>query len=343
MWWAPGRVNLIGEHTDYNDGFVLPLAIPLGTFAAVGRRSDGVVRCRSLQEGDAATYVDGVAWALREAGVWIDGADVVVDSTVPRGSGLSSSAALECSVALALAELHDAPLDRVALARAGQRAENEAVGVPTGLMDQLASLLAREGSALFVDMRSLATRHVPLDVSGPVRLLVLDTRSPRRLGSGAYAERRAACDEAAAKLGVASLRDASLDAVEAADDLGDVARRRARHVVTENERVLRTVEALETGDFEAVGELLAASHRSLRDDYDVSSPELDAAVDAATSAGAYGARMTGAGFGGCAIALVPRERVESVAEEVRERFADGDLAEPEIFPVRPVDGARRVA
>ena len=344
VWWAPGRVNLIGEHTDYNDGFVLPLAIERGTFAAVAPRRDGLVRSRSLQEGDAATYVEGVVWALREAGVAIDGADVVVDSTVPQGSGLSSSAALECSVALALAELHESDLDRVELARAAQRAENEVVGVPTGLMDQLASLLAREDAALFVDIRSLEHRQIPLDLRRAVRLLVVDTRVPRRLAEGAYAERRAACESAAAVLGVPALRDASEEQLDAAARrLGDVVYRRARHVVTENARVLRASDALEDGRFEEVGELLDASHASLRDDYEVSSPELDAAVEAAASAGAFGARMTGAGFGGCALALVPAGAAETVERAVLDRFAEAGFSKPEVFAVVASGGARRVA
>ena len=344
VWWAPGRVNLIGEHTDYNEGFVLPLAIPLGTFAAVARRGDGLVRCRSLEEGDAETYVNGVVWALREAGVAIDGAEVVVDSTVPQGSGLSSSAALECSVAIALAELHDADLDRIELARAAQRAENEVVGVPTGLMDQLASLLGSAGEALFIDMRSLSIRPVPLALDGSARLLVIDTRVPRRLAEGAYADRRAACESAATTLGVPTLRDAGPDDVDAAADrLGDVVYRRARHVVRENERVLRAVDALGGARFEEVGALLDASHASLRDDYEVSSPELDAAVDAAVAAGAFGARMTGAGFGGCALALVPAAAAETVERAVVARFAETGFAEPEVFPVVASAGARRVA
>ena len=354
VWWAPGRVNLIGEHTDYNDGFVLPFALTLGTSAAVARRDDGRLRCLSLQEGAAPedatvegwpAYVHGVVWALREAGVAIEGADVVVDTTLPRESGLSSSAALECSVGLALAELHGARLDRIAVARAAQRAENEVVGVPSGLMDQLASLLGRRGHALFVDMRSLAVEHVPLepDAAG-LALVVVDTRAPRRLVSGAYAERRAACEAAARALGVASLRDASPEGVEEARErLGDVLHRRARHVVTENARVLKAVATLRANELARLGPLLDASHRSLRDDFEVSSPELDAATGAAVEAGALGARMTGAGFGGCALALAPVAAVDEVVAHVRRRFDEGGFGDPDVFPVAPAEGAGRVA
>jgi galactokinase len=349
VWWAPGRVNLIGEHTDYNDGFVLPLAIGRGTFAALARRDDGALRCLSLEEGSGDTdgwgaYVHGVAWALREAGLDVGGADVVVATELARGAGLSSSAALECAVALGLAELSAADVDRLVVAKACRRAENEVVGVPTGLMDQLASLLAREGHALFVDTRSLEVRHVPLDLGGATRLLVVDTRTTRELRAGAYTDRRTACETAARALGVGALRDvapAELDA--AADRLAAAVLRRARHVVTENDRVLRAVEALESQRYAEVGELLCASHRSLRDDFEVSSPALDLSVDAAMEAGAYGARMTGAGFGGCALALVPDERADAVAAAVRARFAQSAFADPEIFEATAVDGARRIA
>jgi galactokinase len=359
VWWAPGRVNLIGEHTDYNDGLVLPFAIPRGTYAAVARRADGRLRCLSLEEGPAkdadaqqagpgrsdgwSAYVHGVVWALREAGFDVGGADVVVATTLTRGGGLSSSAALECSVALALGELNGTDGDRVALARAAQRAENDAVGVPTGLMDQLASLLGRADHALFVDMRSLETRHVRLALAGPLRLLVVDTRVRRRLGEGAYGDRRRECERAARELGVESLRDVTPgDLDDAGSRMDELLHRRVRHVVTENERVRRAVAALEAARLEELGALLSESHRSLRDDYQVSSPELDLAVDAAVAAGAYGARMTGGGFGGCALACVPAERAGAVADAVHAAFAAGGLAEPEVFEVKAAEGARRV-
>ena len=361
VWAAPGRVNLIGEHTDYNDGFVLPFAIDRRTFAAVRRRADDVVRCRSLQEGEAqerrlgelgpgtsdgwAAYPEGVVWALLQDGVALGGVDVLVDSDVPQGSGVSSSAALEAAVALALTEAHGANVDRRQLAAAGRRAEAEVVGVPTGVMDQLACLLAREAHALFLDTRSLAVEHVPLSLrEHALCLLVLDTRAPRRLVEGAYAERRATCEAAASKLGVAALRDVSTDDLEAARDrLDEVEYRRARHVVTENERVLAAVDALRARGLESCGPLLLASHESLRYDYEVSSPELDVAVDGALAAGAVGARMTGAGFGGCAIALVAADRAEAVEREVSGRFAMRAWTAPGVFPVEPAGAAARVA
>ena len=321
VWAAPGRVNLIGEHTDYNDGFVLPAAIDRQVVAAAGRREGGRLRVWSLQERQPAdlelaeigpgrvegwaAYPAGVAWALAEAGAEVGGADLVVDGDMPAGAGLSSSAALECATATALADLSGARLDRAALAAVARRAENEVVGVPSGVMDQMVSMLGRAGHALFLDTRSLDTEQVPLPLEAAgLCLLVLDTRAGHRLVDGAYADRRSACEAAAAVLGVAALRDATLEQVEAAaGELGEERLRRARHVVTENARVLEAVELLRAGELDRLGPLLAASHASLRDDYAVSSPELDTAVEAAVAAGAVGARMTGAGFGGSAIAL----------------------------------------
>ena len=361
VWAAPGRVNVIGEHTDYNDGFVLPIAIDRHVVAAVRRRADDRLRFWSLQEGDApeirlrelepgkvdgwSAYPHGVAWALLASGLDVGGVDVVVDSDLAQASGLSSSAALECSVGLALVELHGGGLDRTALALAAQRAEAEVVGVPTGLMDQMASLLGRAGHAVFLDTRSLAAEHVPLDLDGSgLSAVVIDTRAPRRLVEGAYAERRRTCEAAARTLGVPALRDVSLADVEAAADrLGDVGYRRARHVVAENARVLAAVDALRRGEHQRLGPLLDASHASLRDDFEVSSPELDAAVDAARSGGAVGARMTGGGFGGSALALAPACAVLDVEREVEAAFARRGFRAPELFTVSPADGARRVA
>jgi galactokinase len=361
VWAAPGRVNLIGEHTDYNDGFVLPVAIDRAVLAAAGRRGDGRLRLWSLQEDKPtdlelaevgpgrvdgwAAYLAGVAWALGQAGVPLGGADLVVDGDVPAGAGLSSSAALECATAVALAELNGADLDRPALAAVARRAENEVVGVPSGAMDQMISMLGRAGHALFLDTRSLQAEQVPLrlDAAG-LRLVVIDTSAGHRLVDGAYADRRAACETAARALGVPALRDATLEQVEtAAGVLGDPGLRRARHVVTENARVLEAVELLRAGDLEPLGALLTASHASLRDDFEVSSPELDAAVEAATGAGAVGARMTGAGFGGSALALVPHRLVERVAGQARSAFAAAGFAAPEVFAVAASDGARRLA
>jgi galactokinase len=361
VWAAPGRVNLIGEHTDYNDGFVLPAAIDRLVRVAAARSDGGRLRLWSLQaeppadlvlaevgpgrvDGWAA-YPAGVAWALGAAGVEVGGADLVVDGDVPAGSGLSSSAALECATATALADLHGAGLDRPALAALARRAENEVVGVPSGAMDQMVSMLGRAGHALFLDTRSLESEQVPLALEAAgLRLVVVDTRAGHRLVDDAYADRRAACEAAAATLGVAALRDATIDQVEAAAaDLGDPGLRRARHVVTENARVLAAVELLRAGQLDRLGPLLAASHASLRDDYEVSSPELDTAVDAALAAGAVGARMTGAGFGGSAIALVPADLVGRVADQVGRAFAAAGFGPPEVTAVTPSDGARRLA
>ena len=361
VWAAPGRVNLIGEHTDYNDGFVLPAAIDRLVLVAAGRRDGGRLRLWSLQAGPPAdlelaavgpgrvegwaAYPAGVAWALGQAGAQLGGADLVVDGDVPAGSGLSSSAALECATAIALADLHGARLDRQALAGLARRAENEVVGVPSGAMDQMVSMLGRAGHALFLDARSLETEQVPLPLEeSGLCLVVIDTRAGHRLVDGAYADRKAACEAAAAVLGVPALRDATLEQVEAAAEaLGDPGLRRARHVVTENARVLEAVALLRAGQLDRLGPLLAASHASLRDDYEVSSPELDTAVEAAVDAGAAGARMTGAGFGGSAIALVRADLAGRVADRAREAFAAAGFGPPEVTTVLPSDGARRLA
>jgi galactokinase len=361
VWAAPGRVNLIGEHTDYNDGFVLPAAIDRQVVAAAGRRAGGRFRAWSLQEGQPAdlelaeigpgrvegwaAYPAGVAWALGQAGAEVGGVDLVVDGDVPAGAGLSSSAALECATATALADLSGAGLDRVALAGVARRAENEVVGVPSGVMDQMVSMLGRAGHALFLDTRSLDTEQVPLPLEAAgLCLLVLDTRAGHRLVDGAYADRRAACEAAAAVLGVAALRDATLERVEAAaGELGEERFRRARHVVTENARVLEAVGLLRDGELDRLGPLLAASHASLRDDYEVSSPELDTAVEAAVAAGAIGARMTGAGFGGSAIALAPADLAGRVGDRVGDAFAAAGFGQPAVEAVTASDGARRLA
>jgi galactokinase len=292
-----------------------------------------------------AAYPAGVAWALGQAGVEVGGADLVVDGDVPAGAGLSSSAALECATASALADLSGGGLDRVALAGAARRAENEVVGVPSGVMDQMVSMLGRAGHALFLDTRSLDTEQVPLPLEAAgLCLLVLDTRAGHRLVDGAYADRRAACEAAAAVLGVAALRDATLERVEAAaTELGEERFRRARHVVTENARVLKAVELLRAGELDRLGPLLATSHASLRDDYEVSSPELDTAVEAAVAAGAVGARMTGAGFGGSAIAMAAADLAGRVGDRVRDAFAAAGFGPPAVEAVTASDGARRLA
>jgi galactokinase len=368
-WFAPGRVNLIGEHTDYSGGFVLPLAIGQGVLAAAARRDDGRLRCWSLQEPEPAdlrldelgpgkvqgwaAYPAGVAWALAQAGgAGLGGMDLVVDGEVPAGAGLSSSAALECATALALAELSGlqraGALDRLGpaeLAAAARRAEVEAVGMPCGVMDQMISMLGQPGHALFLDTRTLEAEQLPLplDEAG-LRLLVIDTRAPHRLVEGAYAERRAAIEAAARVLGVPELRDATPAMVEAAADaLGDSGLRRARHVVSENARVLEAAALLREAALDRIGPLLAASHASLRDDLEVSCPELDTAVAAATDSGALGARMTGAGFGGSALALVPANLEERVGAAVLAAFEVAGFRPPEVIGVRPAGGAHRVA
>jgi galactokinase len=357
-WRAPGRVNLIGEHTDYNEGFVLPFAIGEGLSAAAAPRDDDVLALASRQapEHDAtlpldslrpgsvpgwAAYPAGVAWALREAGYPIGGASIAVDSDIPLGAGLSSSAALECAVALTLTELYGLTVPRAQLAAIARRAENDFVGAPTGIMDQSAALLSQAGHALLLDCRSGIGTAVPLDPAGAgLTLLVIDTQVRHELTDGRYGERRQSCEEAAQELGVRSLRDIT-DSSELAG-LDPLLQRRARHIVTENNRVLATAQLLRDGDLAATGPLLTASHLSLRDDFEVSWPAADAAVDSALAAGAAGARMTGGGFGGSVIALVPAERDDQVRAAVQAEFAKQGWDAPVFSDAVPSAGARRV-
>ncbi len=361
VWAAPGRVNLIGEHTDYNDGFVLPFAIGRQALAALALHDDGVARCWSRQRDDVvevdladvspdarpegwAAYPVGVAWALREAGVPAGGFDLLLDSDVPGGAGVSSSAALECAVALALADTTGAELSCTSLALAGRRAENEIVGAPTGVMDQMAAMCAQEGHALFLDCRSLDVQQVPLDLVGAgLSVLVIDTQTAHAHREGGYGERRQSCERAARTLGVGALRDADLGALEASrSQLSDEDFRRARHVVTENARVLRVVDLLRGEDLAAVGGVLDESHASMRDDFEISTAELDRAVQTARDHGAWGARMTGGGFGGSAIALLPLAGAPAVAEAVATAFAAEGFLPPQCFEVTPSRGAWRV-
>ncbi|MGV8912954.1 MAG: galactokinase [Rhodoglobus sp.] len=366
VWSAPGRVNLIGEHTDYNEGFVLPFAIDRRTHAAVGLRNDGIIRVTSTLDGssfefaltelDAArsagqiigwsAYPLGVAWALGEHGAdltSVAGVDIIIDSTVPVGAGLSSSAAIESSVALALNDLWDLGFTREQLAQVGQRAENDVVGAPTGIMDQSASLLGAADSAVFLDCRSLDAKVVPLGLAqAELSILVMDTRVSHSHATGGYAERRAACEAGAAAMGASSLRDVAVSELDRASELlDDVTFRRVRHVVTENQRVLDTVRVLHDEGPLAIGALLDASHVSMRDDFEISIPELDLAVDTARAHGAIGARMTGGGFGGAAIALVPHARVAEVEAAVTAAFATHGFIEPVTFAVTPSHGAKR--
>ncbi|MHC3000075.1 galactokinase [Microbacterium sp. HJ5] len=370
-WSAPGRANLIGEHTDYNDGFVLPFAIQHRTHVALAPRGDGIIRVVStfddsavevpLSDLDAlfptrrdevvewARYPLGVAWALLAAsGTPADevaGVDLAFASGVPVGAGLSSSAAIEGATAVALAENWGLELDRVALAQAGRRAENEAVGAPTGIMDQMASMLGRADAAIFLDCRSLDTRVVDLGFEAAgLDLVVIDTRVSHSHSTGGYGDRRAACERGAAIMGVPALRDLSVaDLARAAELMDDVTFRRVRHVVTEDQRVLATVRLLSEEGPAAIGDLLVASHASMRDDFEISVPELDTAVDTALAAGAIGARMTGGGFGGAAIALIARDRVERLTDAVTAAFAASGFARPSIFTVTPSAGAARDA
>jgi galactokinase len=361
VWVAPGRVNLIGEHVDYNGGLCLPMALPHATYAAAGRRDDDVVTARSCQQDDAfegrldaigpgeatgwAAYAVGVLWALREAGWDVPGMDVVVDSTVPLGAGLSSSAALECSVALAVAEAAGRDLDddlRADLVRACMRAESEVAGAPTGGMDQTISLFGREASALLLDCRDWSTRQVGWDPqSADLDLLVVDTRASHTLSDGGYESRRRDCERAAEALGVEVLRDVTdQDAALAAVD--DDVKPRVRHVFTEIDRVRTAVDQLEAGDFDGLGKTFTASHVSLRDDYEVSCAELDAVVDVALAHGALGARMTGGGFGGSAIALVPSAALEDVRTAVAAAFDEQGWEAPVFLTAPPSAGARRL-
>jgi galactokinase len=346
IWAAPGRVNLIGEHTDYNDGLVLPFAIEREAIAAVALREDGRLRCWSLQnEPDSwQAYPRGVLKALIHDGITIRGADVVIDSDVPIGSGLSSSAALECSLALALSDLSDANLARMTLALACQRAEHDEVGAETGIMDQVAALFGAAGSLVYLDVLTAAVTTVEADLDG-LALLVIDTRARHSNAAGGYAQRRRECAAAAAVLGLSTLREAGVEQVAAlAKRPGDegLLGQRARHVYTENARVTRAVSLLQTGRAHDLGPVLTASHVSLRDDFEVSAPELDVAVEAALAGGALGARMTGGGFGGSALALCPADDQFEVRREVARAYARRDWPEPDIFAVAPAEGARRL-
>ncbi|MFG3090299.1 galactokinase [Streptomyces antibioticus] len=364
VWAAPGRVNLIGEHTDYNDGFVMPFALPHTALAAVSRRTDGRLRLHSADveggvaeldvavlapgsDDDWTAYPAGVVWALREAGHPITGADVHLASTVPTGAGLSSSAALEVVVALALNDLYGLGLARWQLARLCQRAENVYVGAPTGIMDQTASACCEAGHALFLDTRDLSQKQIPFDLAAEgLRLLVVDTQVKHAHSSGEYGKRRAGCEKGAALLGVDALRDipfADLDAALARLGDEEEVRRLVRHVVTEDARVERVVSLLESGDPRAIGPVLTEGHASLRDDFRVSCPELDLVVDTAVTAGALGARMTGGGFGGSAIVLTTAADAETLTKTIEEAFATADFTAPRVFEAVPSQGAHRVS
>jgi len=351
---APGRVNLIGEHIDYSDGYVLPFAIADRTYAAIGKRTDNLVRIASAQrknsiitvmvdeirpglKGSWERYVLSVMWAMEIK----HGIDVMIDGHVPLGAGLSSSAALECSVATALNELFSCGFDLGALARLTQKGENEYVGVPCGIMDQSISLMAQAGSALLLDCRDLTSRNVAFDVASQgLELLIIDTQAHHSLTDGGYAERRASCDRVVSKLSIRSMRELTLEQLETSKEvLTDVEFIRARHAVTEIARVLEAVIALEAKNFNRLGELLNASHASLRDDYAVSCPELNMAVDSSISAGALGARMVGGGFGGSAIALIEARNTQATIQAVESGFASMKFKAPRFFTSLPSQGA----
>jgi galactokinase len=342
---APGRVNLIGEHTDYNGGFVLPCAIDRRVAVAVGPGdmqlySTDFQERRPLigkREGSWSDYPSGIVWAMKERGYDIPMFRGVFAGDIPLGRGLSSSAAIEAATALALDALFQLGIARKDLAVLCQRAENAFVGVNSGIMDQYASLLCQAGMALLIDCRSLEAEPVPLDLVGAdLTLLVCDTQVSRELSATGYNARRQACERAAHMLGVKELRDASIQDL---DQLSGEERKRARHVITENARVLEAVQALRRQDFGSFGRLMYASHRSLRDDYEVSTPELDAFVEMAVQSAALGARLTGAGFGGCAIALIRSEDAGALAQQTRRYFEARGFKQPVFYPFQPAAGA----
>jgi galactokinase len=352
---APGRINLIGEHTDYNGGFVLPCAIDRRIAVATGTDGEGGFQTRPYglysadfdemrQAGDRddswADYPRGVAWAMGEAGYEIGSFGAAFAGDVPLGSGLSSSAAIEAATALAIDSLFRFGIERTDLALLCQRVENDYLGVGTGIMDQYASLLCKAGAALLIDCRSLEAKSVPLDLTqAGLTLVVCDTRVERGLADTGYNDRRATCERAASTLGLDELRDATEGDL---DLLSGAELKRARHIVTENVRVLEAVEALENTDFDAFGRLMYASHASLRDDFEVSTPELDAFVETAEGHGAIGARLTGAGFGGCAIALVPENETATVTNAARQTFEEREFEDPAFYEFLPAAGAELV-
>jgi galactokinase len=358
VWAAPGRVNLIGEHTDYNEGYVMPFALAQRVLIAAAPRNDRTWSVTSLNNDSTKifsaadlnpgmvgwqAYVAGVVWALQEAGHRVGGADLVLTSDVPEGAGLSSSAALECAVLTAVVDLNDLDVVGIERAKLARRSENDFVGAPTGLMDQAASTLCTAGHALFFDCRTDAAEQVLFDAtSAGLEILVLDTKTPHALVDSEYAARRASCEQAAQLLGIPALRDVTdLDA--ALDQLPDpVLKRRVRHVVTENARVLEAADVLRAGRIADLAPLLDASHESMRDDFEITVPQVDLAVETARSSGSLGARMTGGGFGGCIIALVELGDSERIGEAIVESFGAAGYGPPVYFTAVPSTGAQRL-
>jgi galactokinase len=362
-WAAPGRVNLIGEHTDYNEGYVLPFALPQRVVAAAAHADDARWTVCSDFAGDVisfgadevaapgvltgwAAYVAGVVWSLRDAGFDVPPARIALASDVPVGAGVSSSAALESAVLTALVDLGGLNLPVEARPALAQRAENVYVDAPTGIMDQSASIRCREGHALFLDCRSLHVEHIPFDVAAAgLAVLVINSNAPHQHVSGEYGARRAACERGARILGVRALRDVTAGELDAAlkriDD--ETIRRRVRHVVTEDERVLDTVALLRDNAVSAIGPVLTASHASMRDDFEITVDQVDLAVEVALAAGAYGARMTGGGFGGCVLALVDADAATTTAEAVVTAYADRGFTAPDSFVAVPGPGAARLS
>lgn len=364
LFLAPGRVNLIGEHTDYNGGFVLPMAIERGTTVAAARRDDRKIRVLSKNLNEAGEidldasqvsrrdswldYVEGVAWVLERGGAKLSGADLLIDSDVPVGAGLSSSAALEISVGLALSEVAGAPIEKMRLALAGQTAEHEFVGAQVGIMDQYISAFGQANHALLIDCRSLEAEQIPFDAADAA-VVICDSKVKHELAASEYNTRRAECEEAVKILrrslpGIKLLRDVSVKDYERhAKHLPEIIRKRARHVVTENERTLNAAAALKKNDLTEFGRLMRLSHKSLRDNYEVSCRELDLLVEiASASEGVLGARMTGGGFGGSTVNLVQKKFVGEFSEKIIADYQRQTNIEPAIYVSSPADGAREL-
>jgi galactokinase len=355
VWSAPGRANLIGEHTDYNEGFVFPFGIDKRTYVALSPRADSLCRVSSDIDGktyetdlsskpedlDWALYPLGVAWVMRE---WAkSGFDAFFTSNVPVGSGLSSSAAIECAIGVALNEIWSAGRTKQEIALVGQRAENDVVGAPTGMMDQTASMLAERDSAVFLDCQSLQAKAVPLHLEErDLVVAVIDTRVAHRHSDGGYRVRRESCERGASIMGVSSLRGLSKDDLPKAQSLlSDIDYRRVRHIVTENQRVLDSIDALQAGDMAKFGQLLLASHDSMAHDFEISIEELDLAVEIAMETGAIGSRMTGGGFGGAAIAVIDKSLLGTLEKNCKAAFSAKGYLEPKVFAVVPSEGAKR--